>query len=219
MRGSKAIAATSLFVIAFAPAAFAATAASWIQIDKVSQSACLKAANLNNAEAGPPIRYSDRLLIDARVVTGTWPQPHMKGATAKMLCLYHRRSKRVEVQELAYPIPTDPIASVKDIWWQAKSIGGKPVVSGNEVTLMLGSDGKVGGKSGCNGYGASYKLEGANLTIYSPMIGTMMACAPGLMDQESAYRKILENAVSAKVEGNRMAITAANGQTIDFVRK
>ena len=206
------------FIAAAAPA-HAATPNSWMQVDKASQAACLKAANLNDAVTGPPIHYSDRLLIDARVVTGTWPQPHMKGAKAKMLCLYHRRTKRVGVQELAYPIPPAPAISIKDVWWQADSIGGKPVVSGSEVTLMLGSDGKVGGKSGCNGYGASYQLEGSNLKVFPPMIGTMMACAPALMDQEQSYRGLLEKAASVKVDGNKMAIAATNGQTIEFVRK
>jgi heat shock protein HslJ len=191
-----------------------------MQVDKASQAACLNAANLNNAETGPPIRYSDRLLIDARVVTGTWPQPHMKGAKAKMLCLYHRRSKRVEVQELAYPIPPAPAISIKDVWWQADSIGGKPVVSGSEVTLMLGSDGKVGGKSGCNGYGANYQLEGSSLRVLPPMIGTMMACAPALMDQEQAYREMLEKAATATLTADgKLEVVSANGATIRYVRK
>ena len=90
-----------------------------------------------------------------------------------MLCLYHRRSKRVEVQELAYPIPPAPAISIKDVWWQADSIGGKPVVSGSEVTLMLGGDGKVGGKSGCNGYdrhndGLRPRADGSGTELSQP---------------------------------------------------
>ncbi|WP_181883603.1 META domain-containing protein [Sphingorhabdus pulchriflava] len=191
-----------------------------MQVDKASRAACLKAASLNDAVTGPPIRYSDRLLIDARVVTGTWPQPHMKGAKAKMLCLYHRRSKRVEVQELAYPIPPAPQAMIKDVWWQAYSIDGKPVVSGSEVTLMLGSDGKVGGKSGCNGYGASYQLDGSSLKVFPPMIGTMMACAPNLMDQEQAYRALMEKATIASLTTDgKLEVVSASGATIRFTKK
>ncbi|RDV07279.1 META domain-containing protein [Sphingorhabdus pulchriflava] len=198
----------------------ASTSKSWMQVDKASRAACLKAASLNDAVTGPPIRYSDRLLIDARVVTGTWPQPHMKGAKAKMLCLYHRRSKRVEVQELAYPIPPAPQAMIKDVWWQAYSIDGKPVVSGSEVTLMLGSDGKVGGKSGCNGYGASYQLDGSSLKVFPPMIGTMMACAPNLMDQEQAYRALMEKATIASLTTDgKLEVVSASGATIRFTKK
>lgn len=220
MRKLATIAATTLGAFAFAPTAFAATPASWMQIDKASQAACLKAAGLNDAVTGPPIRYSDRLLIDARVVSGTWPQPHMKGAKAEVLCLYHRRTKRVEVQEIAHPIPAAPAFSIKDVWWQADSIGGKPPVNGSEVTLMLGSDGKVGGKSGCNGYGANFKLEGTRITVYPPMIGTMMACAPALMDQEQAYRTLLEKAATVNVtKDGKLEVVSANGATIRYSKK
>ena len=220
MRKLATIAATTIGVVAFAPAAFGATPASWMQVDKASQAACLKAAGLNDAVTGPPIRYSDRLLIDARVVSGTWPQPHMKGAKAEMLCLYHRRTKRVEVQEIGHPLPQEPTVAIKDIWWKAVSIGGKPVISGSEVTLSLGSDGKVGGKSGCNGYGASYQLDGVQLKIYPPMITTKMACAPALMTQEQAYQDLLGKAMTAKVGNDgRLSITTASGQTIRFIRK
>lgn len=220
MRGLLALSGVAVALIAAVFPAQAASPNSWMQVDKASQAACLKAANLNNAETGPPIRYSDRLLIDARVVTGKWPQPHMKGAKAKMLCLYHRKSKRVEVQELAYPIPADPVANIKDVWWQAESIGGKPVVSGSEVTLMLGGDGKVGGKSGCNGYGASYQLDGSSLKVFPPMIGTMMACAPALMDQEQSYRGLLEKAASVNVmTDGKLEVVSANGATIRFSKK
>lgn len=206
--------------IAAAAPSHAASPNSWMQVDKASQTACLKAANLNDAVTGPPIRYSDRVLIDARVVTGTWPQPHMKGAKAKMLCLYHRRSKRVEVQELAYPIPPAPPIMIKDVWWQAENIGGKPVVGNSEVTLILGSDGKVGGKSGCNGYGANYQLDGTSLKVFPPMIGTMMACAPALMDQEQVYRALLEKAATAKLTADgKLEVASANGATIHYVRK
>lgn len=206
--------------IAAAASAHGATPESWMQVDKASQAACLKAAKLNDAVTGPPIRYSDRLLIDARIVSGTWPQPHMKGAQAKLLCLYHRRSRRAEVQELAYPTPPAPPVMIKDVWWQAESIGGNPVVGNSEVTLMLGSDGKIGGKSGCNGYGAGYQLEGSSLKVLPPMIGTMMACAPALMAQEQAYRELLEKAASAKLTADgKLELASAGGATIRYSRK
>ena len=207
-------------LIAAAPHAAASTADSWMLVDKASQTACLKAANLKEATAGPPVRYSDKLMIDARVVSGTWPQAHMKWAKATLLCLYHRRSKRVEVQELALPVPPAPPVMISDVWWQAEAIGGNAVVANSEVTLMLGSDGKAGGKSGCNGYGASYQLDGGNLRLMPPMIGTMMACSPALMAQEQAYRNLLERAVSAKVTADgRLEVMSADGQTILYAKK
>jgi heat shock protein HslJ len=212
--GALAAAALSL------PAA-AATPEKWMAVDKASQAACLKAANLTDATTGPPVRYSDRTGIDARIVVGKWPQPHMKGAAARMLCLYNRKTKRVEVQELFEPMPaTPPIASAKDVWWRAEDIGGKGVIDNSEVTLMLGSDGKIGGKSGCNGYSANYQLDGQTLKVFPPMIGTRMLCAPALMTQEQAYRTLVESAQSvALTPEGALVITSVGGATSRFMRK
>jgi heat shock protein HslJ len=204
--------------VAMASPAFSATPEAWAKVDAASQAACVKAANLSGPVAGPPVRYSDKFLIDARVVEGTWPQPHMKGAKARMLCLYNRKTKRVEVQELA--APPVPVASVKDVWWRAEDIGGKGVIDNSEVTLMLGSDGKVGGKSGCNGYSANYQITGETIKIYPPMIGTRMMCPPALMTQEQAYRSMIETAQSFSVTPEGMLIvTSASGSTSRFVKK
>lgn len=210
----------ALLAVTLSPPASSATPDKWMAVDKASEAACAKAANLTGATAGPPIRYSDRTGIDARVVTGVWPQPHMKGARAKMLCLYNRKTKRVEVQELAEPVTTVPIASAKDVWWRAEDIGGKGIIDNSDVTLMLGSDGKIGGKSGCNGYSANYQITGDVLKVYPPMIGTRMACAPALMTQEQAYRALIETAQSLAVtpEG-ALVITSAGGATSRFMRK
>lgn len=209
----------ALFVFAAAAPAFAATPDAWAKLDKASEAACLKAANLGGATAGPPIRYSDRNGIDARVVVGTWRQPHMKGAKAKMLCLYNRKNKRVEVQELAEPM-VKQAAALKDVWWRAEDIGGKGVVANSEVTLMLGSDGKIGGRSGCNGYSANYQLTGESLKVVPPIIGTKMMCPPALMSQEQAYRSLIETAQSVSVTPDGvLVITSTGGATSRFIRK
>lgn len=210
--------ATAAAMLLVAPVT-AATPDAWAKLDKASEAACLKAANLGGATAGPPIRYSDRTGVDARVVTGTWPQPHMKGAKARMLCLYNRKNKRVEVQELAEPV-VKAAAMVKDVWWRAEDIGGRGIIDNSEVTLMLGGDGKIGGKSGCNGYSASYQLAGDALKVFPPMIGTRMMCPPALMNQEESYRRLIETAQSVSITTDgALVITSSGGATSRFVRK
>lgn len=217
MRKDLTLAGAAGAMLLAAPAT-AATPDAWMKVDRASEAACLKAANLGGATAGPPVRFSDRTGVDARVVTGTWPQPHMKGAAAKMLCLYNRKNKRVEVQELAEPVVAVPVA-VKDVWWRAEDIGGRGVIDNSEVTLMLGTDGKIGGKSGCNGYSANYQINGDALKVYPPMIGTKMMCPPALMTQEQAYRSLVETAQSVKVTPEGMlVITSASGAASRFVR-
>jgi heat shock protein HslJ len=210
--------ATSTALLLAAPA-IAATPDSYAKLDKASEAACLGAAKLNGAKAGPPTRFSDRTGWDARIIEGSWPQPHMKGAKARMLCLYDRKNKRVEVQELVEP-KVEAVAAVRDIWWRAEDIGGRGIVDRSEVTLMLGSDGKIGGKSGCNGYSANFQLEGETLKVFPPMIGTRMMCAPALMTQEDAYRKLIESAQSASVGADGLlVITSTGGTTSRFSRK
>lgn len=88
-------------VLAVAVPAAASTSASYAALDRKSAAACIKAAALKRSKIGPAVRFSDTLLIDARTVTGIWPQRHMKGARAEMLCLYNRRTGAVETQEAA----------------------------------------------------------------------------------------------------------------------
>ncbi len=209
----------AVIAVSLSAPAIAATSDSYAKLDKVSEAACLKAADLGGATVGPPIRYSDRTAVDARVVEGTWPQPHMKGAKARMLCLYNRKTKRVEVQELAAPVVQQTVA-VKDVWWRAEDIGGSAVVSGSEVTMMLGTDGKIGGKSGCNGYSANYQMTGEMLNVYPPMIGTRMACPPALMTQENRYRTLIETAQSVRTTPEGwLIIASADGTTSRFSRQ
>ena len=93
------ILALALFAVT-APAV-ASTPASYAALDRRSAAACVKAAGLKRSKIGPAVRFSDTLLIDVRTVSGIWPQRHMKGARAEMLCLYNRRTGVVETQEAA----------------------------------------------------------------------------------------------------------------------
>ena len=218
MRNLLALFATAAAFASIAPAG-ASTPESFAKLDKASEAACIKAANLTSATVGPTVRFSDKTLIDARVVDGIWPQPHMKGAKARMLYLYNRKTKRVEVQELAEPIMT-PAVAIKDEWWRAEDIGGRGIVDRSEVTLMLGSDGKIGGKSGCNNYSANYQVTGDVLKVYPPMIGTRMACPPALMTQESRYRMLIETAQSIRTTpAGLLIIASADGTTSRFSKK
>lgn len=207
--------ATSLAVMA---PIFAATPESWAKLDATTQAACIKASGLTSATAGPPIRFSDKLLMDARVIEGIWPQLHMKGAQGRMLCLYNRKTKQTELQELATPPKAAP--ALRDVWWQAEDIGGKGIIDRSNVTLMLGSDGKIGGKSGCNGYSASYQITNDKLKITSPIVGTRMMCAAATINQEQNFQKLVETTVSYTVspEG-ALILKSADGATSRFVRK
>lgn len=85
--------------------AHGASPESYAALEAKVSTACAKASGFDKVLVSPTtIRFSDQTGVDARLVTGIYPQPHMKRAQGLMLCLYDRRSGRVEVQDA-------------DSWW------------------------------------------------------------------------------------------------------
>ena len=216
-RGIGGLAALAATMVLAAGAAHAATPASYAALDRASAAACLKAAALRNATAGPVTRFSDRAGMDARVVTGIAPQPHMKGASATMLCLYDRRGKRAEVAELTAGIAVPATERIEDRRWQVRAIDGRaPISSGDAaVTLMFGGDGNIAANGGCNSFGGRYRLTGEGLKISGPMIGTQMGCAPEVMAQERRLQAILAAAQSLVPQADgTLLLTASDRRTV-----
>lgn len=215
---TRILALSSIMAATLAVPTHAATPASYIALDRQTSTACIAASGLKDATAGAPLRFSDRFLMDVRTVTGTYRQAHMKGATGTMLCLYNRRTKRAETQEMV--MAAQPVASteLKDIRWRATDMGGTSVGQ-SSVTLMFGSDGKITGKSACNNYSVNYSLNDSKLRVYPGMIGTRMACPPDVMAQETQFRKMLAAASSAKIQADgMMTIAGPGGQAMTFTR-
>ena len=86
--------------LTIANVAHASSSDAWAELDADSAKACIAASGFTNAKASASTHFSDTAGYDVRVVSGIYPQKHMKGAAGKMLCLYGRKSKLVEVQEL-----------------------------------------------------------------------------------------------------------------------
>jgi hypothetical protein len=89
-----------LFLSGLAPLAQASSPDAWAKLDADSAKACIAASGFTKAKISASTHFSDAAGYDVRVVSGIYPQKHMKGAAGKMLCLYGRKSKLVEVQEL-----------------------------------------------------------------------------------------------------------------------
>lgn len=88
-----------LLILGIASVAHASSSDAWAKLDADSAKACITASGFTKAKVSPSTHFSDDAGYDVRVVSGIYPQKHMKGAAGKMLCLYERKSKRVEVQE------------------------------------------------------------------------------------------------------------------------
>jgi len=206
--------------LALAGSATASSQSAWMAVDKASEAAFKKASGFPDAVAGPPVRFSDRFLVDARLVRGTYPQAHMKGAKGAVLCLYNRRTKRAEVQEARMEPVMPATSALKDVMWKGVAINGQSPAEGSRISLMLDSGGHVGGRSSCNNFSARYMLEGGTLKVFPPMIGTRMACPSPLMDQETLFTDILGKAATATIgAGGTLTISASDGRTLTFTRE
>ncbi|TXH31744.1 MAG: hypothetical protein E6Q98_26710 [Rhodospirillaceae bacterium] len=89
------IAATAIS-INIAPAKAASTEA-WQQLADKMRKACLAKAELKSAK----LTWSDLYFENQAValIDGRWPQKHMNNQRAAMLCLYDKKTGKVEVQE------------------------------------------------------------------------------------------------------------------------
>jgi heat shock protein HslJ len=86
------------------------------------------------------------------------------------------------------------------------------VLIGTTLTADFGPDGTLSGKSGCNTYNGTYKVNGNQITI-GPLASTRMACSDpeGVMDQEMQYLAALQNASTYKIEGNALELRTSDG--------
>ena len=78
------------------------------------------------------------------------------------------------------------------------------------VTLAFSAEGAVSGSAGCNRYTTRYTVDGSSIT-FGPIMSTMMACAPEVMDQEAAFTRALEGASSFTLLDGQLILTTAEG--------
>jgi hypothetical protein len=96
----KAMAICAMSFACVAPA-YSATPNAYATVDRRSKRACIESSALRNASVGAVVRFSDRSGMDARIVTGNYPQAHMNGAGGTVLCLYNRATGRAETQDMS----------------------------------------------------------------------------------------------------------------------
>ena len=85
-----------------------------------------------------------------------------------------------------------------------------PVPQGVDAWLIT-KDGEVSLKTGCNGGGGDYKLEGSTL-VFGPVRTTMMFCEGAAGEVERAVLKVLGTGAIGRVDGDSLVITSGPGQ-------
>jgi heat shock protein HslJ len=107
-----------------------------------------------------------------------------------------------------------------DTNWAAISYnnGKEAVVSllgGSEITAEFGEDGTLSGSAGCNGYKASYIVDGDTLQIGPPASTRKICSEPeGVMEQEAAYLAAIQAAATFERRGDTLTLRDANGSTL-----
>ncbi len=90
--------------------------------------------------------------------------------------------------------------------------------NGAEITLGFdGKDKRFFGRSAINRYFGTYKTEGDRLT-FGPAGSTMMADPGHLMAAEREYMQFLPQVATYRLDGNRLILSKANGESMVFER-
>ena len=198
----------------------ASTPQAWAALELRSSAECSRGSGLLDPKVGAPVRFSDQIGFDVRVVTGIAPQPQGSGAVATMLCAFDRRTGQAEVVEapaeaVLTALPSAP--SIEDIVWRAEDIGGGGIIDRSHATLKFGADGRVSGSASCNQYSGSYDLGRGELRFTSALVATQRACAPSLMDQERRFLAIL--AAARRIElmpTGALLLSTPDGMSLRF---
>jgi len=201
-------------------ASVASTPQAWAALDARSTAECSRASGLLDPKVGAPVRFSDQIGFDVRVVTGTAPQQHMNGASVTMLCVFDRRNGKAELVEapadaVLTALPSAP--SIEGIVWRAEDIGGAGIIDSSRATLTFGADGRISGSASCNAYSGGYSLDHGTLSITSQLIATKKTCAPALMDQERRFLAILGAARRIELlPTGALVVAAPDGRSLRF---
>jgi heat shock protein HslJ len=91
------------------------------------------------------------------------------------------------------------------------------VLADTDPNLVIDeSAGTLSGSGGCNGFGGAAVVGPESITI-TDLVSTKMACGKdGVMSQESLLFEVLGRAVSWKVDGDRLQITADDGRALEY---
>lgn len=101
--------------------------------------------------------------------------------------------------------------------WQVEDINGGGVVDNSNVTMTFDATGKVTGSTGCNNYFGGYAID-ANTLAVDALGSTRRGCAPALMDQETKFLAVLQDAVSWSFDDvGRVTLKTEDGRTLQAI--
>jgi heat shock protein HslJ len=161
----------------------------------------------------PQLREQDEVLLAAlpRLASyrATDEQLIFDDALGSTLLVYHRKR----------PPAVDP--ALQNTLWVLRELRGQPLVAGSYIQLNLGPE-EFEGYAGCNHFRGEYEAASEGILDLGQFAITVMDCQSpeGVMAQEQALVKALSDAASYRLDGDRLEIEDAAGETIlTFVRQ
>jgi heat shock protein HslJ len=106
----------------------------------------------------------------------------------------------------------DP-AALDGTAWILSELPGRALAPGPAVTLRF-ADGSAQGSDGCNRFSTPYRAAAGKLEVSTQGVTTMMACAPELMQQATAFMAALNGAGTWRVDGRQLTLAAADGRKL-----
>jgi len=88
-----------------------------------------------------------------------------------------------------------------------------PAAPGVDTSIEFGSDGKVSGNVGCNGFGGDYKVDGQTIA-FGQIVSTLMFCEGPVGDQETTTFNVFTESAKFVMDGDTLTITSADGSSV-----
>ncbi len=115
------------------------------------------------------------------------------------------------------PTQTTPELLQSKTWvWQKTVVIGETTITPNKpgiFTLTFQKDGKVIGKTDCNGFGGEYTLGVSGVLRFEPFMSTLMYCEGS---QESAYNIVLGQTTRYAIDSTGVLSLSGSAGTVYF---
>jgi len=106
--------------------------------------------------------------------------------------------------------------ALNDTAWALIYLDNTPPLKGTKLTVKF-ANGQIGGSSGCNSYGGSYKVNREKIST-GPIAITLMACVdPGVMEQEQTFLEYLQDTQTFKLSEGQLQIFRSDGKALTFM--
>ncbi|RZJ73166.1 MAG: META domain-containing protein [Flavobacterium sp.] len=104
--------------------------------------------------------------------------------------------------------------------WELESVNGKTVSAADYSrglpTITFGTDNKVSGNGGCNGFSGSYNLNDEGGVNFSQFMSTKMACEG---TGETEFMNALDRARKAKIDKEKLTFLRGTKDILVFTAK